>query len=533
MSRSRTVQNNSDCTFVREAYDRTERRKIMRERIKHLFSLALALALMCTLSLPAFAASDGNISQYRHSVVCVQVGLQGEGGFYNLAGGTGFFVGEDGTDPQFLLTNHHVIETFIEFGQGELVELSIDEFMWKMWEVTRDDLTDSGWEYIVGMWTSFMGNYESGRLHSKILVYYDDNDYEEAYLVDNNSTKDMALLKLDKPTSKRTPLKVANPADDMVGEEVYAIGFPAIAENEYHEAINKRGEKDATVSKGTLSRLMTETGTGRAAIQTDVDIFHGNSGGPLLLKDGSAIGITSWGVSNWENEGVNYALSMVDVIPMLKRNDVVFDMSDGTSESGGGQSSSKGDSAPAESVQPVVKVEEAQKSSSLPMLIIIVAVVAAAGVVVAVVLSSKKPKPQPQPQMQRTAPPPAPAAPVRPTSPPQSRKANDSGFRLQSLGGTLGNQRVMIPTDKALILGRNPDACNVVFPGDARGISGRHCSVWYENGSIRLKDLGSTHGTFLEPGQRLAGEQTITLMEGQSFWLGSEQERFTIARKQN
>lgn len=508
----------------------------MRERIKRLFAIAMALALTCTLSLSAFAAGDGGVSQYRHSVVCVQVGLQGEGGFCNLSGGTGFFVGEEGKDPQFLLTNHHVIETFIEFGKGQLVTLSIDDFMWEMWGITRNDLTDSGWEYIVGLWTSFMGNYESGNLHSKILVYYDDNDYEEGYLIESDSTKDMALLKLDKPTSKRTPLTVATPTDDMVGEEVFAIGFPAIAENEYHEAINKRGEKDATVSKGTLSRLLTETGTGRAALQADINIYHGNSGGPLLTKDGTAIGITSWGVSNWENESVNYALSMADVIPMLKRNDVVYSTSDGTGSSGGGESKAQGQGDGSHSVvpQPVVQEKETEKSSGLMVPIIIGVVVAAAGAVVAVVLNSRKSKPQPSPQPQAAPSAPAPAAPVRPTSPPQpSRKANDSGFRLQSLGGTLGNKRMMIPTDKVLILGRNPEASNVVFPGDARGVSGRHCSVWYENGSIRLKDLGSTHGTFLEPGQRLAGEQTVTLVEGQSFWLGSEQERFTIARKQH
>lgn len=508
----------------------------MRERIKRLFAAVLTLALMSALCLPSLAAGDGGVAQYRHSVVCVQVGLQGDGGFFNLSGGTGFFVGEEGKDPQFLLTNHHVIQNFIDFGQGELVQLSIDDFMRIMWDVTRDEITESGWDYIVGMWTSFMGNYEAGNLHAKILVYYDDNDYEEAYLVDNNSTKDMALLRLDKPTGKRSPLKVANPTDDMVGEEVYAIGFPGIAENEYHEAINKRGEKDASVVKGSLSRLLTETGTGRAALQADINIYHGNSGGPLLLSDGTAIGITSWGVSNWENEQVNYALSMADVIPMLKRNDVDYATADGTwgsgtTNGGGGQKTQQEESSQPAPVQPVKQEEVKEESKGVPVALIIGAVVVVAGAAVAVVVLTRKPKPAPQPAPQPIAPVRPTSAPVRPANPPQPRKANDSGFRIQSMGGTLGNQRIMIPTDRALILGRNPEACSVVFPGDTRGISGRHCSVWYENGSIRLKDLGSTHGTFVHPGQRLAGEQTISLMEGESFWLGSENERFTIERK--
>ena len=491
---------------------------------------------MSTLSFSCLAAKEGSISQYRHSVVCVQVGLQGEGGFCLLSGGTGFFIGEEGKDPKFLLTNHHVIEYFINFGKGQLTTMSIDEFMWTMWEVTRDDLSQDGWEYIVGIWTSFMGNNESGNLHSKILVYYDDKDYEEAYLVDSDSTKDMALLHLDKPTNKRTPLTVATPTDDLVGETVYAIGFPAIAENEYLEAINKKGETDASVVKGTLSRLLTETGTGRAALQADINIYHGNSGGPLLLEDGTAIGITSWGVSNWENEEVNYALSMAEVIPMLNRNDVAYSTNptpgqqikrDDTDDRDKSNTNQKDDS----SDHGNSNINQKEDPVDLKVVFAIIgAVVAAAVVGVIVVLKVRKPKPQPQPQPIHTPTPTAPPSPVRPSKP---QNANDSGFRIQSLGGTLGNRRLMIPTNGALILGRNPDTSNIVFPGSTPGISGRHCSIWYDNGSICLKDLGSTHGTFIEPGQRLAGEQTIILHVGQTFWLGSERERFTIARKQN
>ncbi len=43
----------------------------------------------------------------------------------------------------------------------------------------------------------------SGR--SKIRIYYDSNDYDEAYVVGFDQAKDLALLKLDAPTAKRKP----------------------------------------------------------------------------------------------------------------------------------------------------------------------------------------------------------------------------------------------------------------------------------------------------------------------------------------
>ena len=55
--------------------------------------------------------------------------------------------------------------------------------------------------------------------------------------------------------------------------------------------------------------------------------------------------------------------------------------------------------------------------------------------------------------------------------------------------------------------------------------------MWYEGGKILLKDLGSSHGTFVQPGMRLAANQTMELHVGDSFYLGTPQECFVIAEK--
>src|SRR5699024_10717956 len=115
---------------------------------KRIVSSLLAVFLLLAIPLTAFADFD---PETRNSVVVVETCLELDAGTVSCGWGTGFFVGADGQDPMYLITNHHVIEPFLESGEGELVQA----------ETTEGVLT--------------------GR--SKIRVYYDSDDYEEAYPV--------------------------------------------------------------------------------------------------------------------------------------------------------------------------------------------------------------------------------------------------------------------------------------------------------------------------------------------------------------
>ena len=74
-----------------------------------------------------------------------------------------------------------------------------------------------------------------------------------------------------------------------------------------------------------------------------------------------------------------------------------------------------------------------------------------------------------------------------------------------------------------LILGRDTEACNVIFPSGAAGISARHCELLWDasaNTAV-LRDLGSTYGTFVAGG-RLAPQQLVMLRPGDSFTIGEK-----------
>ena len=147
----------------------------MKKISKRLLSLIAALCMLAALvSAPALAAEENAVSNVRNSVAVVNTGFDADGQWFSFGHGTGFFVGTPGEEPQYLITNHHVIDAFTEYGSGELVNLE------------TDDISLTG--------------------RAKIRVYYDSSTYDEAYLVDSNEIKDIALLKLDQPTEERIPL---------------------------------------------------------------------------------------------------------------------------------------------------------------------------------------------------------------------------------------------------------------------------------------------------------------------------------------
>ena len=176
---------------------------------------------------------------------------------------------------------------------------------------------------------------------------------------------------------------------------------------------------------------------------------------------------------------------------------------------------------------------------TFPVIWAVVAALAVIAVVVAVVLIMKR-KSAAAKQPAYTAPSGPAAAPSFPPTAPavpavsaasSNAGADDSGFRIQGVSGTLNGQRFMLRKSSPVVLGRDPQRCNVVFPANTPGVSGRHCGLWVKDGKVFLQDLGSSHGTYVQPGTRLAGNQAVELHQGDVFYLGSPKESFTIAIK--
>lgn len=99
---------------------------------------------------------------------------------------------------------------------------------------------------------------------------------------------------------------------------------------------------------------------------------------------------------------------------------------------------------------------------------------------------------------------------------------------LECIGGNL--QGMTFPISSRVVFGRDPKRCSIIYPKDAKGISGVHCAAEpTADGQIILTDLGSTYGT-MAGGQQLTAGKGVTLRPGDTFTLGGSENRFTVRR---
>ena len=99
---------------------------------------------------------------------------------------------------------------------------------------------------------------------------------------------------------------------------------------------------------------------------------------------------------------------------------------------------------------------------------------------------------------------------------------------LECIGGAL--QGMTFPISSRVVFGRDPKRCSIIYPKDAKGISGVHCAAEpTADGQIILTDLGSTYGTMVG-GRQLTAGKGVTLHPGDTFTLGGSENRFTVRR---
>lgn len=174
--------------------------------------------------------------------------------------GSGFIINEEGN----VLTNYHVIELALAANGGtNTVTVSLSDGQ----EVSADIV-----------------NYDSGR--------------------------DIAMLKLEEGTVVPGVAELGDSDSLYVGQEVIAIGTPL--GTDFAQTCTKG------IVSGVNRSLESEEGSTGTYIQTDAAINSGNSGGPLINSQGQVIGIntaklsSSAGSSNASIEGMGFAIPIND-----------------------------------------------------------------------------------------------------------------------------------------------------------------------------------------------------------------------------
>jgi S1-C subfamily serine protease len=136
----------------------------------------------------------------------------------------------------------------------------------------------------------------------KITVTFKDGSELPGTVVASDSEHDLAVVKVDPPTSLPT-IPIGDASALKVGQQVIAIGSPlgTFTESVTSGILSATGR---TIEVGSAGSRRTTTMTG--LLQTDASINPGNSGGPLLDVTGAVIGVNSAAAQS--AQGIGFAV---------------------------------------------------------------------------------------------------------------------------------------------------------------------------------------------------------------------------------
>ena len=327
---------------------------------------------------------------------------------------------------------------------------------------------------------------------------------------------DYAILLADRIVTERVALPLMPAALAEPGETIYAIGFPAVSDQ---VTVNYTANVDTvTVTAGTISRLAHMAETDTDVIQIDANINHGNSGGPLITKEGYVIGLNTYGYG----DNINLAVQSDYVISRL--NDLV-------------------DIGTLYEFEYTLITDRTENSGMMTTVLICVGLLAVAAIVAVLILRRNR-KPATAAGYQKdssgggsnnsswkkddhssTFPKTGQVDEIGETQPAEPQEE----LRIVGVNGHFAGRRFALTG--TLRLGRLPDQNDLVFPADTTGVSGVHCVVRLTSGGATLTDLGSSFGTFLNGQNKIPPQQPTALKLGDTFALGSQRQTFRLERK--
>ena len=441
---------------------------LLQQSLRKMLALVLALVLLsATGIMPVVsAATDADIETMKNSSVRVLITQGGR----LLGKGSGFVI----DDGKHIVTNYHVIEAVEKQGAQAWVALGRGRDLLRALEIRA-----------------------------------------------TSQANDIAVLSVDQKLAKPS-VKLVRREDIKAAEQVIAVGFPGTSDRVDEDWLNA----PATPTPGQVVQKL-RLGGGAHMVQITADINPGNSGGPVFNSRGHVIGMSTL---KGRSSSLNYAVDSDEIMEVIKRTNAVAERAPAAGSISGTKEQPV-TPPPATDTKPVAPPPPPAPEPFYqnPMILGGGAVALILLGIVGFMMSRKKTQPpmpiqmpmQPQMPQQQIPQGPPPAAP-KPTVAAAVKHSTVSG-----VSGFFAGKTIEIAPGRPMLIGRDPQQAQLVFPSEMSEISRVHCIVTFDAASqtFTVEDR-STNGTFFVNGQKINGQ--ARLRSGERFYLSDPTHLFEL-----
>jgi serine protease Do len=215
--------------------------------------------------------------------------------FNYVVSGTGFFISSNG----YIATNAHVTQMWHD-GEDKAKELLVTRFILAVgrafYSIEPSSMNRTQYDYIRNHITA-LNNFKMYHLvvipDGTELPFEDKPSGYGAPTGESESAKDVAVVKIE---VKNAPVMIFGDSDEVkVSDADTVIGYPSVADmGEFKNVLSAKAQLEATFTYGHIS-ANKPSASGAPILQTDANIDHGNSGGPVLNDKGQVIGLATFG----------------------------------------------------------------------------------------------------------------------------------------------------------------------------------------------------------------------------------------------